>query len=365
MILDFRGEYELECNVIDIEIVERSCGADPVSCLHVTNISNVMTNKEPVERADALDLRWRRAAESYIKNLDQGLDPDEAWKKAMAQADPVLLAARVQLDPLDSRLDSLVLEPESPAAPKQHSCVVCGKNPCGCPKIAERMMPDDPEHRCSDCDAVVPKHEWVFWIGEKEPFCSKHVRTKLEPISDDSMSEWAWWNSITKSSPAALEQPDFSPESLLRGQEASESLATPDEDLARKICNFMNELLELDSKAVLDLCNNRVPCNQDVADHGTVQVIVSKTNKYKVGLIGILNGICGIYKDGWGPICVLYHKNGSVIRFGLTKEERVNDLCKVCGGRGVISDSHRKDYDCPSCDGDGKNPQTKESNAEN
>lgn len=146
---------------------------------------------------------------------------------------------------------------------------------------------------------------------------------------------------------------------MSRITESSPAAPEPDEDLARRICNFMNELLELDSEAVLDLCNHRVPCNQDMADHETVQV-VSKTNKYNVGLIGILNGICGIYKDGWGPICALYHENGAVIRFGLIKEERrVTNLCKVCGGRGVISDSHRKDYDCPSCDGDGKNPQTK------
>ena len=65
---------------------------------------------------------------------------------------------------------------------------------------------------------------------------------------------------------------------------------------------FLNDLIKLDMQAILDLCQNRVSCNEKLADHPTVQVD-AKEGKHWIGLIGILNGLFGIDdKSGMGPI---------------------------------------------------------------
>lgn len=74
-----------------------------------------------------------------------------------------------------------------------------------------------------------------------------------------------------------------------------------DKVLAEKIVNFLNELVEIDKPALAALITNRVPCNEDLADHATVQVM-SRNDGFSVGLLGVLNGLCGIYENGYGPI---------------------------------------------------------------
>jgi len=70
---------------------------------------------------------------------------------------------------------------------------------------------------------------------------------------------------------------------------------------AKKIVKFLNDLLEYDRDAVGALIAARVICNQKMADHPTVQVH-SRGGEFRIGLLGILNGLCGIKKNGWGLI---------------------------------------------------------------
>ena len=65
---------------------------------------------------------------------------------------------------------------------------------------------------------------------------------------------------------------------------------------------YLNSALELDQDAISKLVGFRVHCNNDLADHPTVQVGPSETGGYEVGLLGIINGIFGADEKDWGYI---------------------------------------------------------------
>ena len=86
------------------------------------------------------------------------------------------------------------------------------------------------------------------------------------------------------------------------------------------VVHYLNEILALDSTAVSAMLNNRVRCNQALADHPTVQVGEADGGFY-VGLLGIINGMFGAYDDDYsGPICCEFD-NGTPIRFRRTRTE--------------------------------------------
>lgn len=57
-----------------------------------------------------------------------------------------------------------------------------------------------------------------------------------------------------------------------------------------KVVNLLNELNKADPRVLKKLIEYRVPCNEKVADHPTVQVS-PEGDEYVVGLLGILNGL--------------------------------------------------------------------------
>jgi len=75
---------------------------------------------------------------------------------------------------------------------------------------------------------------------------------------------------------------------------------------------ILNEINEMDSEVLPALINQRVPRNQTLADHPTVQVggrnslNISEDayaeRPFEVGLLGILNGLFGVADNGWGYI---------------------------------------------------------------
>ena len=104
----------------------------------------------------------------------------------------------------------------------------------------------------------------------------------------------------------------------------SGSAATPgyaaDLQLAARICEFLNGLLANDRPAIAAMIANRVPCSRALADHPTVQVSVQHGG-FHVGLLGLLNGLCGIHGDGNGPICAVFdHEDGDDVRHLLNLE---------------------------------------------
>ena len=99
--------------------------------------------------------------------------------------------------------------------------------------------------------------------------------------------------------------------------------------LARELCGYLNELLALDEEAILAFCENRVPCNDQLADHPTIQVSPNEdtgisSKKYSVGILGIINGFVGVrYSDGYGYLCAVYNdEETKIIRFELTPPAR-------------------------------------------
>lgn len=130
-----------------------------------------------------------------------------------------------------------------------------------------------------------------------------------------------------------------------------------DRHIAEAAVRLLNELLALDHAAVAALIAQRVPCNAALADHATVQVgaydhanalppaitaelqenardfgsgLISDDERrglddfarqraagerrFNVGLLGILNGLCGTIghgeRQGWGPIVAIFEDVG-------------------------------------------------------
>jgi hypothetical protein len=94
---------------------------------------------------------------------------------------------------------------------------------------------------------------------------------------------------------------------------------------------FLNELVKLDAEALGSLVETRVPCNNALAHHATVQVNAYEGKcKYKVGLLGILNGLFGTDDKGWGGIAASF----DVVcpNSGMPVEDlRVEESCPDCG----------------------------------
>jgi len=72
---------------------------------------------------------------------------------------------------------------------------------------------------------------------------------------------------------------------------------------------FLNRLVEIDHEAMKILVLTRVPCNQGLADHPTVQVR-EDNDAFNVGMLGVLNGLFGINPDGYGNIIADFESDG-------------------------------------------------------
>lgn len=77
---------------------------------------------------------------------------------------------------------------------------------------------------------------------------------------------------------------------------------------------LLNDLLERDPEALHTLMETRVPCNDALADHPTVQVGTREDGTAEVGILGILNGMFGVDSRGRGAIASLYN-DGKLIGF--------------------------------------------------
>jgi len=64
------------------------------------------------------------------------------------------------------------------------------------------------------------------------------------------------------------------------------------QEIFESILNILNEVYQADGKAMSQLCESRVPCNETLAEHPTVVVQDDDDGQITVGLIGIINGIC-------------------------------------------------------------------------
>ena len=69
--------------------------------------------------------------------------------------------------------------------------------------------------------------------------------------------------------------------------------------------DYLNDIMSCDAEALERLIEHREPCNDALAFHPTVQSS-GQEGAYKVGLLGILNGLFGVDSNDWGPIAAAY-----------------------------------------------------------
>lgn len=92
----------------------------------------------------------------------------------------------------------------------------------------------------------------------------------------------------------------------------------------RQVVALLNQLTSLDPQAMNGLVKARTICNSKLAQHRTVQVQQHKNKvDYEVGLLGILNGVFGVFPSGKnkgrGPITAMIDdKTGRLTGFVTT-----------------------------------------------
>ena len=89
----------------------------------------------------------------------------------------------------------------------------------------------------------------------------------------------------------------------------------------KHVIDFLNEALKNDPIAISSLFQIRIYCNIKTAKHKSIQVMKTGTDSYIVGFIGLLNGIFGANKDGWG--CIAMDMKGTKIRKFILLKERM------------------------------------------
>jgi hypothetical protein len=70
------------------------------------------------------------------------------------------------------------------------------------------------------------------------------------------------------------------------------------------VIEVLNEALIADPKAMNELILGcKVECNEMLADHPTIQI--GYNGKFRLGTLGLLNGLFEIDEKGFGPICAV------------------------------------------------------------
>jgi len=106
-----------------------------------------------------------------------------------------------------------------------------------------------------------------------------------------------------------------------------------DETLAKHMVELLNDILALDPMAVTSLVTSGFGCNEHLAKHSTMQVrtcgcgsglVKDDRNQviYSLGVMGLLNGICGADNNGLGSVAAVKDKDtGQVKRFVFIDKE--------------------------------------------
>lgn len=95
----------------------------------------------------------------------------------------------------------------------------------------------------------------------------------------------------------------------------------------QEVLDFLNSLMEVDPATMNSIFSARFQCNDAMLNHPTVQCGRLSETIGEVGVIGILNGLFGIDKEGWGVFAMsMENDRPSVITaFKDTREtKRVN-----------------------------------------
>jgi len=104
----------------------------------------------------------------------------------------------------------------------------------------------------------------------------------------------------------------------------------------KEAVKVLNEALEADPVTINALFTIRLSCNEKLADHPTIQISAyshetgkETPGKYSLGALGLINGLFGVDKEGWGHIGAIHDVQ--------------------CKTHGVIADPAKLGDPCPKC----------------
>lgn len=90
------------------------------------------------------------------------------------------------------------------------------------------------------------------------------------------------------------------------------------------VLDLLNSAVVLDREAMTALFDGRGArkvCNEALANHPTIQV-EADAETYRVGPLGILNGLFGVDAKGLGPISMRIESDGTLLEFHRTDPEK-------------------------------------------
>lgn len=87
------------------------------------------------------------------------------------------------------------------------------------------------------------------------------------------------------------------------------------------IIDFLNSIIDIDPDALNKLIYSRVSCNEQLSKHHSIQILDDGSSNYSVGLLGILNGLCGKDENGSGFIVARVNdRNDTIVSFVNSKD---------------------------------------------
>lgn len=87
-------------------------------------------------------------------------------------------------------------------------------------------------------------------------------------------------------------------------------------ELSRFVCNYLNQLLEVDYQAISSLVRSRVPISDTaLLDHPTCLVTTEEGEEPMVGLLGVVNGILLEDSGDNRVVSGIYDENDKLIKF--------------------------------------------------
>ena len=102
------------------------------------------------------------------------------------------------------------------------------------------------------------------------------------------------------------------------------------------VIDFLNELVKLDYNFTLSLIDSRLPCNNTILNHETIQVDLRKDDIPKAGFLGVLNGIFGTLQrddkyNGCGKIMANVDREKEFLVFYKTESAIPKEDSGGCG----------------------------------
>jgi hypothetical protein len=119
-----------------------------------------------------------------------------------------------------------------------------------------------------------------------------------------------------------------------------------------EVISLLNEVYKLDPELAEKIVELRAHCNESIAAHPTIQV-AKVQGEYLVGILGILNGLCGKDEDGYGYIAAMYDDKGLLTGFKSRKKvENFNPIVNLKSKSSISNIITESDYHIPcSCCG--------------